>query len=250
MRTLLTTLLAATAMLVAAPLASAAPPADGGPADGVLVAGPAGGTGSVPSTTRLYAGHWDRTVCIAFSADAARPEERLDDGGGISGYPPRACGHVAREDADAPFVMRISTADDADSTRPDPADADVAYAVRPDVAAVEMEGPGRRTVRLATVPPPPALAGTAAGELRYVLGRAPADIRTWRLIDAAGTVLYEGEKTRFGEVDGRLVRGPVRIASGGRGAGAWRFTAEIRSVLAPLPGQPSRRVRALCHTLL
>lgn len=269
-------LAAVAALLVAAPLTHAAPPASTDePAEGVLVAGPPEPElapeapedevypeppypEDVPAgePARLYAGRWGRTLCIAFDRFGARPEEKLDDGGFSGGGPARTCGHLPREDPDAPFVLRIggdagTAGDDDGFERPQPpeGEADVGIAVRPEVAAVELQGPGRRTVRLATVAAPPALAGTPAGELRYVLGRAPDDVRTWRLLNAAGTVLHEADGNTFHDVEGRLVRGPVRVAAGGRGKAAWRITAEIRSVLAPLAGQPGRRVRSLCYEL-
>ncbi|HWT92690.1 MAG TPA: hypothetical protein VN238_06810, partial [Solirubrobacteraceae bacterium] len=115
------------------------------------------------------------------------------------------------------------------------------------VAAIELVGAGGRTVRLATVPAPAALAGTVAGELRFFLGRTPPQVQTTRLFGADGRLLHERDDVS--DFEGRSVRPPVRVASGGRGAARWGLSVQVRNVLAPIAGEPGRRVRALCPAI-
>lgn len=196
-------------------------------------------------TARLFVGVMDRGLCLSYEPDRAteRFGEALDEG--ESGDEGLACVRVPRDDAYEPFVLRL----ERNAFRARPADdAPTAGAVRADVAAIEFQGEGRRTVRLPTVAAPAPLAGTVAADLRFFLGRVPAIVRTWRLIGADGRLLYERDEASRSE--GRAVRPPVRIASGGRGTGRWSMSVEVRNVLAPVHGEPGRRVRSLCHAVV
>jgi hypothetical protein len=89
--------------------------------------------------------------------------------------------------------------------------------------------------------------GRYRGKSRFYLGAVPGDHRPYyvRALGPDGKVLSASED----QAVVRPSKGPIRVARGRVGGRRFSFSAELKRLLAPLPGQPERRATELCIRL-